>query len=237
MYRLQVILILGTAGGLRREEIYNICTKDITESDSSLIISIPKTKNGQPKSFVVMGGLRYITTKYQALRPENVPTDKFFINYQNGKCSRQVIGINKIGKIPEKIATFLGKDNPKLYTGHSFRRTSATLLVDAGADITELTRHGGWKSNAVAEGYLADSMGNKKRTFAKITDSIEPKGPETKRQSLTQVIASSAKLSIVPVASTSSSENKENDLNSDMKGNTTIYNLHNCTAHFVKNNK
>ena len=53
--------------------------------------------------------------------------------------------------MPQKIAQFLKLTNPELYTGHCFRRTSATLLIDAGGDITALKRHGGWKSTAVTE--------------------------------------------------------------------------------------
>lgn len=177
---MQVILILGMAGGLRRKEIYNIRTDDITETNDTLLISIPKTKNGDQKSFAIMGELRDIIRKYQALRPANLMSNKFLINYQNEKCTNQVIGINKIGMMPKKIAAFLGKQNADLYSGHSFRRTSAILLADAGADITELKRHGGWKSTAVAEGYLGDSVGNKKRTYSKITDSI--KMTETKKK-------------------------------------------------------
>jgi hypothetical protein len=44
------------------------------------------------------------------------------------------------------------------YTGHSLRRSSAAILVDAGTDITDLKRHGGWKSTTVAEGYIDTSI-------------------------------------------------------------------------------
>jgi integrase len=44
------------------------------------------------------------------------------------------------------------------YTGHSLRRTSATLLVDEGGDLTTLKRHGGWRSSFVAEGYIEESI-------------------------------------------------------------------------------
>jgi hypothetical protein len=46
------------------------------------------------------------------------------------------------------------------YTGHSLRRTSATLLVDEGGDLTTLKRHGGWRSSFVAEGYIEESINN-----------------------------------------------------------------------------
>lgn len=93
-----------------------------------------------------------IVTQYIVLRPTNIKTNRFFVNYQHGKCLAQPIGINKFRQNPRKVAMYLKLENPEHYTGHSFRRTSATMLIDAGADITALKRHGGWKSNTVAEG-------------------------------------------------------------------------------------
>ena len=45
--------------------------------------------------------------KYTALRPDHAAAKNFFMNYQEGKCTVQVIGKNKIAKIPLKIVTFL----------------------------------------------------------------------------------------------------------------------------------
>jgi hypothetical protein len=41
------------------------------------------------------------------------------------------------------------------------RRTSASLLAKAGADISVIKRHGAWKSSNVAEGYVDDSLENR----------------------------------------------------------------------------
>ncbi|KAJ8978315.1 hypothetical protein NQ317_008187 [Molorchus minor] len=46
-----------------------------------------------------------------------------------------------MGKAIEKC---LGLPNPKKFTGHCLRRSSATLYADAGAPMTELKRHGGF---------------------------------------------------------------------------------------------
>ncbi|KAJ8934860.1 hypothetical protein NQ314_013132 [Rhamnusium bicolor] len=63
------------------------------------------------------------------------------------------------------------------YTCHCLRRTSATLLVDTGADITCLKCHGGgWKSSSVAEGYIQESINNKQDTAKKI---LQPNTTET----------------------------------------------------------
>ena len=58
------------------------------------------------------------------------------------------------------------------------RRTSATLLVDTGADITTLKRHGGWRSSTVAEGYIEDSLANKRNIGRKILPKNESNSSE-----------------------------------------------------------
>lgn len=62
---------------------------------------------------------------------------------------------------------------PKEYTGHYFRRSSASLLTDLGANITELKKHEMWKSTKVAEGYIDHYFTHKKAIFETIipTDS------------------------------------------------------------------
>lgn len=81
------------------------------------------------------------------------------------------MGINTLSKIPSRIAMFLNLEDPALYTGHCLRRSSATLLANAGANMTILKRHGGWKSSSVAEGYLEDSVQNKIQIAEKIQGS------------------------------------------------------------------
>jgi integrase len=80
--------------------------------------------------------------------------------------------INTIGNLPKMIAKHIGLPNCVLFTGHCFRRTSATWLADSGADIMKIKRHGGWKSNSVAEGYVEDSLENKKKIATDILGDI-----------------------------------------------------------------
>jgi hypothetical protein len=58
--------------------------------------------------------------------------------------------------------------NPELYTGHCFRRSSASLLAKSGADLFMLKRHGAWRSNAVVESYVEESIENKRKTAVRI---------------------------------------------------------------------
>ncbi|KAJ8909421.1 hypothetical protein NQ315_013331 [Exocentrus adspersus] len=168
-------LIFGIVGALRREELYKMNYEDINEIENILIITVPDTKTHVTRRFTIIGetpennlNLIQIYKKYRNQRPINAKSDHFFLQYRNGQCKTQVVGINNFSKIPSLIATYLNLPNPKNYTGHAFRRSSASLLVDSGGDILQLKKHGGWKSSTVAEGYVDDSLQNKMDSAAKI---------------------------------------------------------------------
>lgn len=167
---MQTVLILGISGACRREELVHMMVNNIEDKDSVLIIKIRDSKNNSQRVFTV-SDTEYINIirKYISLRPSNVSSNRFFFRYGKGKCVNQHVGINKIAEIPSLIAKYLGKESFKDYTGHCFRRTSATILADAGADITSIKRHGGWKSTSVAESYVEDSLENKIHVSNKIS--------------------------------------------------------------------
>ena len=161
-----------------------------------LLIKIPGTKTPVERSFTIHGELYKFCKMYINLRPTNVAIDRFFLNFQMGKCTRQPIRRHKISMMPTKIADFLHLPNSQSFTGHAFRRTSATLLVNGGGDILDLKRHGGWKSDKVAEGYVAESVRNKRKIAQQITNDLHL-GPSTSTGSIT--IASTTKQSTFDV--------------------------------------
>lgn len=167
-------MIFGIAGACRREELYNMKTEDIEERNGLIIVKVPQTKTYIQRSFVVIDEpdekVQYLNIyyNYRNLCPSNAKSSHFFLNYRNGKCTNQVIGKGTIGGWPSKIAEYLKLKNPAGYTGHSFRRTSATLLANKGEDLLGLRRHGGWKSSSTAEGYIEDSIQNKIQFAKKI---------------------------------------------------------------------
>ena len=55
------------------------------------------------------------------------------------------------------FAEVLNLPFPCDYSSHSFRRTGATILADAGIDMINLKRMGLWKIDLCVEGYLANS--------------------------------------------------------------------------------
>lgn len=143
----------------------------IQDTGKSLIIDIPDSKTKTRRSFVVPETFYITCQKYMNLRPAEMELP-LFLNYRNGKCIKQVVGINTIGSTPRKIAEYLELPEPKQYTGHCFRRSSATILVDAGGDMLSLKRLGGWQSSTVAEGYVNQSLKNKNDNALRISEAI-----------------------------------------------------------------
>jgi integrase len=161
----QVIAIIGLSVACRCDELKNMTIDDIQDTQSVLIINIPDSKTG--KSRAVKNelandlNLTEIYRKYVSLRSPLTEHRRLFVNCQKGKCTVQPVGINKFAKVPAIIANYLKIPDASSYTGHCWRRTSASLLVDAGANLLTLKSHGGWKSSAVEERYIENSIQNK----------------------------------------------------------------------------
>lgn len=171
---MKMVVVMGVMGACRCDELVNLKTTEIEDKGSILIVNILKTKNYKSRSFVVtdaegsgFNGLA-IYRKYAVLRPKSLGEGRFFLCYRSGKCTLQPVGINTLSKIPKLVASYLNLKDAHLYTGHCFRRTSATLLANASADILTLKRHGGWRSSSIAESYVEESVTNKMEIARKI---------------------------------------------------------------------
>lgn len=161
-------MIIGTAGACRKDELTKLLIENVTDEGAQFHVRLPNTKTKILREFCVTSGgiegvnLVEMVRSFLSLRPPHTPHGRFFVFFKNGKCTTQPVGINTFGAMPKKIACFLCLNEPEKYTGHAFRRTSASLLADSGADLLMVKRHGGWKSSSVAEGYIDTSKGNKK---------------------------------------------------------------------------
>lgn len=177
--------------------------------DQKIAIEIPHTKTYTSRSFIVSHpDWVAIFHKYLTMR-KNIKNDRLLVQWRHGKLHNQAIGYHSISKFPQKIAAFLKLPNIETFTGHAFRRTSATLLADNGADILQLKRLGGWKSSTVAEGYIESSLENKSKTalmLSSTSKSIElsdasPSHEETPQETIvsnqTQVQQDGLKISII----------------------------------------
>ena len=182
----KVVLVFGVFGAPRVDELTKLMVGHVREKDDLFLVDIPHDNKTEADRFFVIEAYGDYVRRYRQLRPKNVPHDRFFLNYQKGKCTIQPVARNKFLGLPKLIAEFLQLDNPHTYTGHSFRRTSATMLANSGGDLLTLKRHGGWRSNAVVERYIDDSVNIKRKICDQINDQIPVDGSNAiaKRRSI-----------------------------------------------------
>ncbi len=76
---------------------------------------------------------------------------------KKAKMFCQNAGINHLNQIPKDFAKLLKLDDAKSYTGQSWRRSTATALVDKGATQKQLKRAGRWHSDSAPEKYIENS--------------------------------------------------------------------------------
>ncbi|KAI4461112.1 phage integrase-related [Holotrichia oblita] len=168
------------AGACRTDELCNMKVAHVDLRKDIIVINIPHTKNKSCRKFVIVEPMWIdVVTRYLLIRPSpDIP--RLFIGFRSGKPTRQNMGHNTISTSAIKIVTYLKLPGANNYTGHSFRRTSATILADNGGDILSLKRHGRWKSSTVAEVYVGDSITDKKRIVSMVqgtTVNYEPDLP------------------------------------------------------------
>ena len=106
------------------------------------------------------------------------------------------------------------------FTGHAFCRTSAAIVADSGASMLSLKRHGRWKSDRVAQGYVEKSKSAQLEVASIIS-------AETSTSSLASETSSSSNLS----AAVSSSVATSTPLKSGFYINNLT--LNNCVVSFT----
>lgn len=160
----KAVFIVGIFGGCRMSEICDLTFDDVSQlDDENYSIRIKKSKTdpaGIGHSFMITKRDDVNHCPYSILQDYfNKFDDKSGRIWrkfkQNGTPSNNPIGINTLSKYPKEIANYLSLDGD--FSGHSFRRSSATILADNGCSTLQLKRHGRWKSSTVAEGYIDTS--------------------------------------------------------------------------------
>lgn len=118
------MMIFMIYGVTRTDDLTKVNIHDISEQGSVFVIKYTETKTNVIRSFTVENEYAACMKKYRQLRPAKVAHDRFFLNYQKGKCTVQPIGKNKFLNAPKAIAKFLKLEGLESYTMYSFRRKS-----------------------------------------------------------------------------------------------------------------
>jgi integrase len=176
----KLVVAFGYFGALRVAELVKMSFGDVQVTHVGALVTLGKTKTeheGTQKLIPVLQDKRvcpvtafvaYQDSVRACLGLENEMERRLFLRWNpvTKAFENRPLGKAKIADIPRHMATVLHLDNAKFYTGHSLRVTSATVLADSGASLTNLKRHGRWRSSTVAEGYVRDSLLQKKKAAA-----------------------------------------------------------------------
>lgn len=150
---------------MRGDELIDLELSDVEVREDCLAVTIKKSKTDQRgEGFwfkIPKGGSNPCPVELWAMYVEKLGGEgegRVFRNW-NEKAKKYIgyTGENNLRATGVRIATFLELENPKLYTGHTFRRTGATTAANRNASSVALKRHFRWKSDTVAQGYVANS--------------------------------------------------------------------------------
>ncbi|KAJ8983214.1 hypothetical protein NQ317_016435 [Molorchus minor] len=136
----------------RYGRIFKKCTMNNCESEEIVgaaniaISNLLPTKSRSLYDIAYNRFKKWCAEKNVQVYCEHVLLAYFIENAKNYKSSTlcaqysMPVGKNTMGKIPSVVASYLKLPDVACYTGHCLRRSSATLLADAGVDITTIKR-------------------------------------------------------------------------------------------------
>lgn len=85
-------MIFGISGACSAKQLRSIKITDIKEHGTIFRVNLTSSKNRIERSFIVHEEFYPIVKKYLNLRPTDGLFEKdFFLNYQHGRCTKQVI--------------------------------------------------------------------------------------------------------------------------------------------------
>ncbi|KAJ8680234.1 hypothetical protein QAD02_016021 [Eretmocerus hayati] len=155
-------LILTISGNLKCKQIQNIRLRDIRLEETHLVVSIPITQTKVVRTFTITSPLKEVIEKFIKSRPSHQTHEELFLDFRHGKCTSQVMSIDKINQMPERIATWLNLEDPEKFTVQSLTHTSAMFFANVEASMATMKQHRVWNPTMVVENYIAVSVENKK---------------------------------------------------------------------------
>ena len=162
-----VAILLSYYGLLRMADLMKVTKKDVSydvrERCWRVDFNHDRKRRNNGLTYLIPNDYNYIMQQYYIHladhdKQKQLHEPRFLRNWNvKAKMRIQNAGHGNISKIARMAAEELKLENPKTFTMHSWRRSGATNLADAGCSITDLKRFGQWKSDSVAEGYIANS--------------------------------------------------------------------------------
>jgi hypothetical protein len=94
--------------------------------------------------------------------------------------SKSPTGKNILAAFPSRISQVLGLPNFSTYTGHCWRRTTATIAAGKGMTIPQIKQITGHRSDTVVQGYIDSSIYTKSNASSTLAIGGENKTDNTR---------------------------------------------------------
>jgi len=183
MLRHKLVTLVAYYGACRIADIVFLEFSNIKIEETQVPLTIQRSKSAAAAAtttFIISNtdGLDVVALFNLYVSQQNPKTGRFWRHYRWDRWTSGVVGHNPLAETPRAVARWLGKENAEAYTGHCFRRSSATAYADATGDKIGLKRMGGWRSDTVVERYISESKHEKKKqAMALGPDATAPQPP------------------------------------------------------------
>ncbi len=112
----QVACIFSMHGAHSSRKLASIQIEHLKEYENYYWVLVPNAEIKQ--SFTITGALFNYVKRYLSLRPKKVYSNRFFLHYNDGKCSDVPMGHMQFYRMPRKIAQYLKLSKPEQYAGN-----------------------------------------------------------------------------------------------------------------------
>ncbi len=180
------VIALLYCGGLRCYELWTLKVGDMSDEDDRVWVSYTHAKQkaeekrntflvpfnrDQPAACFTSRVREYLFLLKNTIT-DLQPGDALFHRPHKGGYSKAAVGKNFLAQTGKLVAAALGLTEPESYTGHCFRRTSATAAANAGANTMQMKRHFGWRQEGTALRYTEETRDRAKK-MAKLLMDVE----------------------------------------------------------------
>ena len=174
-FRDRSIILMGFAGGFRRNEIVSLDYDDLDFVSEGLKINLKRSKTDQFGEGSVKGLPYFDNSQYcpvlslkNWIQVSNISSGPLFRRFSKGsKLSENRLTDQTVALLIKKYLNLAGIDN-KNYSGHSLRSGFATSAAESGAEERSIMAMTGHKSTEMVRRYIKDANLFKNNALNKI---------------------------------------------------------------------
>jgi site-specific recombinase XerD len=169
------IILIGFAGGFRRNEIVSLDFEDLDFVNEGLKINVRRSKTDQfgeglIKALPYFENIKYcpVTSIQKWIKKSNINSGPLFRRFKKGNIlAKNRLTDQTVALLIKKYLKFVGIDNSN-YSGHSLRSGFATSAAESGVEERAIMAMTGHKSSEMVRRYIKEANLIKNNALNKI---------------------------------------------------------------------